>query len=95
MNFQYIFPNGNKFFFGFITWRNMLLRYKFISYQQSVPIRVNAITCEKILKDLSFTDYVSGKSKVIVNFFVFVFEKMNSVLDLLKIRTFRNLKSTL
>ncbi|CAF3454581.1 unnamed protein product [Rotaria sp. Silwood1] len=43
-------------------------RYKFISYPQSSPIRVNAITCEKILKDLSLTDYVIGKSKVFLKF---------------------------
>ncbi|CAF0924460.1 unnamed protein product [Rotaria sordida] len=43
-------------------------RYKFIAYPQSSPTRPNAITCEKILKDLKITDYVIGKSKVFIKF---------------------------
>ncbi|CAF4329827.1 unnamed protein product, partial [Adineta steineri] len=38
--------------------------YKFICYSQSSSIRIDAITCEKILQYLSFTDYVIGKSKI-------------------------------
>jgi len=40
------------------------IRFKFISYPQSSPIRANAITCDKILKDLTIQDFVTGKSKV-------------------------------
>ena len=39
-------------------------RYKFISYPQSTSTKVNAASCERILKDLSLTEYVIGKSKV-------------------------------
>ncbi|CAF4568651.1 unnamed protein product, partial [Rotaria sp. Silwood2] len=46
------------------TFEEFLKRYKFISYPENSPIRINAITCEKILKQFSFTDYVIGKSKI-------------------------------
>ncbi|CAF1289999.1 unnamed protein product [Adineta steineri] len=46
------------------TFEEFFKRYKFISYPQNSPIRINGITCERIFKDLSLTDYVIGKSKV-------------------------------
>ncbi|CAF4051928.1 unnamed protein product [Adineta steineri] len=46
------------------TFEEFLKRYKFICYSQSSSIRIDAITCEKILQYLSFTDYVIGKSKI-------------------------------
>ncbi|UJR37230.1 hypothetical protein I4U23_029939 [Adineta vaga] len=46
------------------TFEEFFKRYKFISYPQSSPIRINGITCERIFKDLSLTEYLIGKSKV-------------------------------
>ncbi|CAM4747857.1 unnamed protein product [Rotaria magnacalcarata] len=57
------------------TFEEFFLRYKFIAYPQSSPIRINTITCEKILKDLSLTDYIIGKTKVFLK--LEHFEKLN------------------
>ncbi|CAF0778856.1 unnamed protein product [Didymodactylos carnosus] len=46
------------------TFEEFLKRFKFISYAQSNTVKPTASICEKILKDLSLTDYVIGKSKV-------------------------------
>lgn len=44
--------------------RTVFFRYKFIAYPQSYPIKFNGTSCEKVLQQLKFTDYVIGKSKV-------------------------------
>ena len=79
------------------TFEEFLKRYKFISYPQSSPIRANAITCEKILHALSFTDVVIGKSKVIErkNESCSLFDGRVCLLGVFEISTYRNVKSTL
>ncbi|CAF4470997.1 unnamed protein product, partial [Didymodactylos carnosus] len=46
------------------TFDEFLKRFKFISYFQTSPVKSTASICEKILKDLSLSDYVVGKSKI-------------------------------